>query len=99
MENGYKIVWTDFALEELAETFSYLETKFSDKEMKKLTQEIERILSLISQNPKLFPLSDKKKIRKVVVLKFNSLYYRTVKTEIQILSFFSNRQNPDKIKL
>lgn len=96
MENRFEIVWTDLALEELASTVAYLEEKFTEKEIDKLGEEIERILKIISQNPTIFPLSDKKKVRKVVILKFNSMYYRIVGKYIQVLSFFSNRQSPEK---
>lgn len=39
MENGYKIYWTDHALEELASTYKYLEEYFTKKELKKLSIE------------------------------------------------------------
>jgi plasmid stabilization system protein ParE len=87
------------ALEELSATFEYLEDQFSEKEIQRLAREIERITNLISQNPNLFPLSDKKKVRKVVILRFNSMYYRVEGNQVQILSFFSNRQNPKTRKI
>ncbi|TDX86691.1 hypothetical protein B0I22_0837 [Epilithonimonas xixisoli] len=31
MEKGFEILWTDLALEELAETVGYLEREFSQK--------------------------------------------------------------------
>ena len=41
----------------------------------------------------------KKDVRRAVVLKFNTLYYRVNENNVEILSFFSNRQNPKKRKL
>lgn len=99
MESGYDIFWTDLALEELQATVEYLEIRFSDKEIQRLAKEIERITELISHNPNLFPLSDKKKVRKVVILRFNSMYYRIEQNQVQILSFFSNRQSPETRKI
>ena len=99
MEKGFEILWTDFALEELSETVGYLEREFSQKEIDILGDEIERITSIISQNPNIFPLSDRLQIRKVVILKFNTLYYRIMNEKVEILSFFSNRQSPEKKKL
>ena len=99
MENDYEIIWTDLALEELQETVEYLEVKFTNKEKEKLGDEIERILSIIIHNPNIFPLSYTKKVRKAIILKYNAMYYRIVENEIQILSFFSNRQNPTKRKI
>ena len=99
MEKGFEILWTDLALEELSETVRYLEREFSQKEIDNLGDEVERISSIISQNPNFFPHSDRLQTRKAIVLKFNTLYYRIMNDKIEILSFFSNRQSPDKKKL
>lgn len=96
MKSGYKILWTDHALDELEKTIEYLEKYFSEKELKRLAQKVESITALISQNPKLFPKSDKKGVYRVTILKFNTMYYRLQGDNIEILSFFSNRQNPKK---
>jgi plasmid stabilization system protein ParE len=96
MESGYKIQWTDFALKELADTYEYLELNFSKKELNKLSVEIERVLRLISKNPNLFPQSDTKRVRRVVIKKFNTMYYRESNSIAEILSFYSNRQKPKK---
>ncbi|MEX0812839.1 MAG: hypothetical protein WD048_11540 [Chitinophagales bacterium] len=99
MESGYKILWTDHALKELDAAYGYLQENFTEKELHKLSIEIDRILNLISKNPTLFPISESQKIRKVPVRKFNTIYYRERKNTIQILSFFLNRQNPDNKKI
>ena len=99
MEKGFEILWTDLALEELSETVGYLKREFSQKETDILGDEIERITSIISHNPNIFPNSDRLKTRKAVILKFNTLYYRIMNDKIEIVSFFLNRQSPDKMKL
>lgn len=96
MESGYNIFWTDHALSELADTYEYLELNFTPREMKKLSLEIDQVLQLISKNPKLFPISESLEIRKVVIKKFNTMYYRVNKNQIEIISFFSNRQSPER---
>lgn len=60
MKSGYKIFWTNHALSELEKTIEYLESNFSTKQLEKLSIKIESIISLISQNPHLFPKSDKR---------------------------------------
>ncbi len=99
MKNGYEILWTDNALDELAKTIEYLEVKFTDREIKKLVSKIEDTTALISQNPNIYPKSDRKNVHKAVVLKHNTLYYRIVRNTIEILSFFSNRQSPTKRRI
>lgn len=100
MTNGYKILWTDFALKELKNTIEYLEENWTERELRNLASEIEEKLSLLSHNPNLFQSSDvKKDIRRVVIAKHNTLYYRVMENTIEIISFFSNRQSPKKRKL
>ena len=96
MKSGYKIFWTDNAVDELEKTIEYLQLNFSEKELKRLAQKIETTTELISQNPKLFPKSEKKEVFRVTILKFNTMYYRINDDTIEIVSFFSNRQNPDR---
>lgn len=52
-------MWTNHALAELEKTIEYLKINFSEKELKRLAHKIEGITELISQNPNLFPHSDK----------------------------------------
>ena len=100
MKGGYKILWTDHALKELAETYDYLETHFTEREMRNLSTEIDKALKLISENPSLFPLSKIKGVRRIVIKRFNTMYYQEKENNtVEIISFFSNRQNPDKRKI
>ena len=100
MKSGYKIEWTDNALDELKATFKYLEDNWTDRELSRLSNELDRVLNLISINPGLFPISEDQNIRRVVIIKLNSLYYREIAGKrVEILSFFANRQNPSKRKI
>lgn len=100
MKSGYEILWTDNALNELAKTIIYLEENWTEKELKTLALKLEHTLNLISRNPFLFQISDsKKEIRRAVVLTLNTLYYQIKENKVEVLSFFSNRQNPNKRRL
>ncbi len=100
MKSSYKIFWTNHALNELKAVFDYLEAQWTEKEAKNLALEIERVLQIISNNPELFPNSPhKKEVRRAVVTKHNTLYYRKNKEIIEILSFFSNKKHPKNLDL
>ncbi len=100
MKNGYKILWTPFAINELRKTIIYLEENWTIKEISKLTNEIEDTLFLLSHNPFLFQASSiKKNMRRVVIARYNTLYYRIQGDSVEIISFFSNRQGPQKRKI
>ncbi len=100
MKGGYNIKWTNHALRELNETFDYLEKEWTEKELKNLAQKIEKITRLISLNPNVFPDSTiKKGVKRAVLDKFNTIYYRLNGETVEILSFFANRKNPDTLNL
>lgn len=99
MKSGYEIVWSDHALNELTQTLEYLEQNFTEKELKKLSKEIKKSVNLISINPFIFSDSEIRNVRKVIIARYNTLYYRIKGKDIEIISFFSNRQNPAKRKI
>ena len=49
MKSGYRLLWSDSALEELRRTFAYLEENFSDREIRRLAERLEFTLKLIVQ--------------------------------------------------
>jgi hypothetical protein len=58
-------------------------------------------LNQIAENPGMFVASRKKKnIRKGYITKHNALYYRVkpIKKELELLTFWDNRQNPEELK-
>lgn len=100
MENGFRVLWTDHALNELEDTFEYLENNWSEKEIVKLALKIEHTIELISKNPEMFQFSlVGNEIRQAVVMKHNTMYYRITGETIEVLSFFSNRQSQGKRSL
>lgn len=96
MENGYKLLWTDHALIDLSDILEYLENKWTEKEIRNFARKLDNTLQLIISNPFIFQKSDTINIRRAVVTKHNTLYYRIDKDIIQIISVFSNFQNPQK---
>lgn len=100
MKSGYKIFWTDHAISELKETIEYLENNWTERDLRTFSTKLDHTIQLISKTPEIFPASfEKKNIRKAVVEKHNSLYYRIHNNSIEILSIFSNRKDPYKKKI
>lgn len=102
MKSGYKVFWTAHALEELRQTIQYLESEFTPKEIERLAYKIEFVIRNISRFPDLYPESSRmKRVRRAVVTKFNTIYYRVdpEHRRIEVLSFFSNRQDGEKLEL
>ncbi len=100
MGNIYKLLWTENALQELKSIIAYLENNWTKKEIRKFSKRINKLLNLIQINPELFPKTNiKKNIRKSILSKQNTIYYKFEDGIIYILSVFDNRQDPDKLKI
>jgi len=75
MENGYKIFWTDNALNDLRITLKYLSENWSEKKIANFVRKLDKRLNLISINPKLYAKTlIKKNLRKSVLTKYNVIY-------------------------
>lgn len=99
MPNGYKLIWSDNALEDLQGILKYLQEKWTEKEIRKFSKKLDTRLNLISTNPLLFPSSHlKKNLRRSVLTYQTTIYYRITGKVVHIVSLFDTRQNPKKLK-
>jgi plasmid stabilization system protein ParE len=100
MPSGYRIDWSDEALNNLRNILNYLIENWTERELRNFTKKLESRLTLIQQNPFLFPASSKKRnVRRSVLTYQITIYYRIDKNVIMLLSLFDTRQNPRKLKL
>ena len=100
MKSTYKIIWTDEAFRNLENIITYLEKFWTEKEIRKFARLLDKQLILIKKNPSLYPYSKKSDdIRKSVLTKQITLYYRIIETEIYLISLFDSRQDPYKLKI
>ncbi len=87
-----EVVITPRAKIEIQSVLDYLESKWNEKTKKQFSNKINTIVSLIVENPKLFPVSDvNRKIRKAVVSKQSTLFYHFNSKHVVILSVFDTR--------
>lgn len=98
MKNTYKLIWSDEALSNLKGIIDYLEDRWTIREIKKFAQLLDKQLQLIVNNPFLYAESDKSNgLRKSVLSKQTTIYYRIINTEIRIIALFDNRQSQNKL--
>jgi plasmid stabilization system protein ParE len=98
MKNTYKLIWSDEALNNLKGIIDYLEYKWTNREIKKFVQLLDKQLKLIKENPFLFSESEKSNgLRKSVLSRQTTIYYRIIDYEIRIITLFDNRQNPNRL--
>ena len=100
MKSTYKIIWSEEALSGLKEIISYLEMRFSEKEIRKFIIIFDKQLDLIRSNPQMFPLSSRSKnVRRSIIGKLTSLYYFVDQDAVKIIAIHDNRKNPDNLKI
>ena len=94
---SYTVVWSAEAEATYADTVSFLEERWSDKQVLRFIERSEKVIHLIGSNPMMYPYSKTKDIHRAVVSKQTSLYYYVTGEVVVLLSFEDNRQDPDKV--
>lgn len=94
---AFKIIWSPEAEKTFNEIIVYLEKNWTEKEIKKLLKETEKIISILQQNPFLFRGSQKQNVYEVLISKQNLLLYQISKNKksVELLSFWDTRQKPN----
>ncbi len=94
----YKIIWTNEAISNLEEILNYLIEKWTQKELDVFKKKLSRQIELISRYPKMFPVSNyNPKLRKAVLSKQTTLYYKLNGNEIFLVYLFVNLKDIKKI--
>ena len=92
------IVWSPLSENDFANILEYLDKNWDSAVALNFIELIEQILLQISINPRQFPIHNKKKkIRKCVLTKHNSLFYRDGEKSIEILRIYDSRQDPNTL--
>jgi len=89
------VIWSPLAENDLSAILYYLQNNWNQQVVIKYIDKIEYLIIQIANHPKQFPLVNKKKrVRKCVVTKHNTIFYREQKESVELLRIFDNRQNP-----
>ena len=93
-----QIVWSPSAECDFANILEYLQENWEERVTNQFIDLTEGILAQISLNPKQFPLIHKKqKIRKCVITKHNTLFYRESNSQVDLLRIYDTRQDPNTL--
>lgn len=99
MSTGYKIIWSEEADQNVDAVLDYLENNWSEREVSNFITKLQERISLISEQPKLFPKSELiEGARRSVLTKQITVYYRLYSQQIEIIYVFDTRQDPDRLK-
>lgn len=94
-----QIIWSPSSESDFEDILDYLSEHWESKVVFKFIEIVNELVEQIALNPKQFPVIQKKyKIRKCVITKHNTLYYRERRNYVDILRIYDNRQDPKKLR-
>ena len=95
-----KIIWSSRAQKELNSTILYWnEHNKSNTYSKKILKEIGKKEEFLLKNPNSGTPLNYRSLFKVQLLKYFSLVFQLKNEEIQIISFWDNRRNPENLEI
>jgi len=93
-----KVIISKTAEKKLEKLFEYLILEWSDKVKRDFVKKLAKSIELIKNQPEIFPESIKGNgLRKCVITKQTTIYYRYNSKQINIIIVFDTRQNPNAI--
>lgn len=96
----HQIIWATRAENDYYETLiNWTKRNKSNSFSNKLIAEVDKKLKVILQNPKSGLATNIQGTHKINFLKYFSIYYQVSEKYIEIVSFWDNRRNPEKLEI
>jgi plasmid stabilization system protein ParE len=93
------IIWSDDALADYHQNIDYLLEEWSEQVALEFIEDVEAIVALIRNHPELYPITEYHEIRKAVIRKQITLFFRSTDKEIQLIRFWNSYRDPRNLKL
>jgi plasmid stabilization system protein ParE len=94
----YKVFWTNEAINNLEEILDYLNNRWTQREIDNFRKRLSKQISLIEQNPALFPISKvNPRLHKAFLSKQTTIFYEISGEIIYLVYIFNNKQDIGKI--
>lgn len=92
-----QVIWTEKATKDYLSNIEYLLKHWSEASAIGFIDEVDAITEVIKLNPEAFPETEYLAIRKAVIRKQISLFYKVGDQTIYLLRFWNTYQNPKSI--
>ena len=90
-----KVIWSPASEKDFEIIIEYLQNKWNKRVISKFINKLDDNIRFIAEDPKIFPVINKElQIRKLVITKHNTIYYRETEDNIEIVRLFDSRQQP-----
>lgn len=94
------ILWSQTAQEDYWQNIEFLQLKWTETEATHFINEVENAIDILKQGKVTFKPTGYRNTYQIVVVKQITLYYHiNQNNNIELLRFFNNYQNPDKLLL
>lgn len=93
-----RIIWSPEAQKSYSEILDYLNEQWGQTAVSRFIDRTESIIGFIRKYPKQYIFSETKNAYRAVVVKQVSLFYRVQPDQIELLTFWDNRKNPDNLE-
>ena len=94
-----EIIWSGEAAEDYHQNIGYLLESWSEKSAMNFINEVDSVLEIIKERPEVYPLSGYRSVRKAVIRKQITLFYKLEGTRVYLVRFWNNYQDPESMKL
>lgn len=93
------VIISNTAQNKLDNILEYLRLNWPQKVQDDFIKKLDMSIKIIKNNPEIFPNAKREQhLRRCVVSKQTTLYYRFDSEKIYLLTLFDTRQNPTKLK-
>jgi plasmid stabilization system protein ParE len=99
MKNISKVIWSQRAKTDLNSILNYFEENWTEKEIGKFFRKLDKQISIIQNQPKALPTTQKNNVRRFVLTSQTTIYYDILKDSVRIVALFDTRQSPKKLNL
>lgn len=93
-----EVIWSPASQKDLDTIREYLNIRWNSRIIARFLNKVDDHIELLIEDPKIFPIINTElQIRKCVITKHNTLYYRQSNQNIEIIRLFDSRQDPRKL--
>lgn len=93
------VIWSNTAIDDYSNNIDYLEKEWTQKVIEDFIEKTDDIIKKIALENLRFKPTDYENIFQVPVVKQITLFYKIDEYKVELLRFWNNYQNPNKLKL
>jgi len=94
------VIWSPSAKTDIENISKYIIQEWGKNALSRFLKKVNRIIAQIVLNPSQYPqINTSLRIRKCVITKQNTLFYRFINGKIEIVRIYDTRQDPKKLRI